>query len=223
LQDPEAYDKEKAEKELQNEGDKGVECTSYQSQTPRRPRGVCQGQGLQGPVKLQMHPQGKYSSFQTQADHSQAMPQMQQASAADAVRQSIKCFENTVIRMLYSNQYHHNFQVNLSIQGKCQECKIWAYFLNTQVKNQCRDRHLCRQCRVIIGESPQILFYIYREGTPTMMPGSPQSQSVRSDRHFPAPSDQCMLPIGALGGNPTQSTDRDRFSGSETSANTAIQ
>ena len=57
-----------------------------------------------------------------------------------------------------------------------------------------------------------------------MMQGSPQSQSVRSDRQFPAPSDQGRLPIGALGGNPTQSTDRDRFSGSETSsANTAIQ
>ncbi len=57
-----------------------------------------------------------------------------------------------------------------------------------------------------------------------MMQGSPQSQSVRSDRQFPAPSDQGRLPIGALGGNPTQSTDRDRFSGSETAtANTAIQ
>jgi hypothetical protein len=57
-----------------------------------------------------------------------------------------------------------------------------------------------------------------------MMQGSPRSQSVRSDRQFPAPSDQGRLPIGALGGNPTQSTDRGRFSGSETSsANTAIQ
>jgi len=75
-----------------------------------------------------------------------------------------------------------------------------------------------------IGESRQIQFFNYREGTPMMMQGSPQSQSVRSDRQFPAPSDQGRLPIGALGGNPTQSTDRDRFSGSETSsANTAIQ
>jgi hypothetical protein len=46
-----------------------------------------------------------------------------------------------------------------------------------------------------------------------MMQGSPQSQSVRSDRQFPAPSDQGRLPIGALEGNPTQSTDRDRFPG----------
>ncbi len=52
------------------------------------------------------------------------------------------------------------------------------------------------------------------------MQGSPQSQSV-SNRQFPAPSDQGRLPIGALGGNPTQSTDRDRFSWSEMSgANT---
>jgi hypothetical protein len=57
-----------------------------------------------------------------------------------------------------------------------------------------------------------------------MMQENPQSQSVPSDRQFPAPSDQGRLPIGALGGNPTQSTDCDRFSGSETStANTAIQ
>jgi hypothetical protein len=35
---------------------------------------------------------------------------------------------------------------------------------------------------------------------------------------------QGKLPIGSLGGNPTQSSDSDRFSGSETSsANTAIQ
>ncbi len=40
-----------------------------------------------------------------------------------------------------------------------------------------------------IGESPQIQFFNYREGTPMMMQGSPQSQSVRSDRQFPAPSD----------------------------------
>ncbi len=33
-----------------------------------------------------------------------------------------------------------------------------------------------------IGESPQIQFFNYREGTPMMMQGSPQSQSVRSDR-----------------------------------------
>ncbi len=57
-----------------------------------------------------------------------------------------------------------------------------------------------------------------------MMQGIPQSQTVRSDRQFPAPSDQGRLSTGALGGYPTQSTDRDRFSGSETStANTAIQ
>jgi hypothetical protein len=57
-----------------------------------------------------------------------------------------------------------------------------------------------------------------------MMQGSPQSQPVRSDRQYPAPSDQGMLPIGAPGGNATQSTDRARFSGSETSsANTALQ
>jgi hypothetical protein len=32
-----------------------------------------------------------------------------------------------------------------------------------------------------IRESPQIQFFIYREGTPMMIQGSPQSQSVRSD------------------------------------------
>ncbi len=75
-----------------------------------------------------------------------------------------------------------------------------------------------------IGESPQIHFFNYREGTPMTMQGSPQCQSVRSDRQHPAPSDQGRLPIGALGGNPTQLTDHDKFSGSETStANTAIQ
>jgi hypothetical protein len=46
-----------------------------------------------------------------------------------------------------------------------------------------------------IGESPQIQFFNYREGTPMMMQGSPQNQSVRSDRQFPAPSDQGRLPI----------------------------
>jgi hypothetical protein len=76
------------------------------------------------------------------------------------------------------------------------------------------------------GDSPQIQFLNYREGTSMKMQGSLQSQSVRTDRQFPALSDQGRLPIGALGGNPTQSTNRDRFSGSETSfkfANTAIQ
>ncbi len=75
-----------------------------------------------------------------------------------------------------------------------------------------------------IGENSQIQFFNYQQGTPMMMQGSPQSQSVLSDRQFPAPSDQGRLPLGALGGNPTQSTDSDRFSGSETSsANTAIK
>ncbi len=41
-----------------------------------------------------------------------------------------------------------------------------------------------------IGESPQIQFFNYREETPMMMQGSSQSQSVRSERQFPAPSDQ---------------------------------
>ena len=46
-----------------------------------------------------------------------------------------------------------------------------------------------------IGEIPQIQFFNYREGTPMMMQGSPRSQSVRSDRQFPAPSDQGRLSI----------------------------
>ncbi len=46
-----------------------------------------------------------------------------------------------------------------------------------------------------IGESPQIQFFHYREGTPMMMQESSQNQPVLSDRHFPAPSDQGRLPI----------------------------
>jgi hypothetical protein len=83
LQGPETYYKEKAQKERHNHGDKVFECTSYQSQTSRRPRGDRQGRGLQGQANhsQQMHSQGQYSSFPTQADYSQAMPQMQQASS----------------------------------------------------------------------------------------------------------------------------------------------
>jgi hypothetical protein len=74
------------------------------------------------------------------------------------------------------------------------------------------------------GENSQIQFFNFRGGmTPLMMQGSPQSQSVRNDRAPPATSDQGMLPIGALGGNPAQSTDLDINSGSMTSsANTII-
>jgi hypothetical protein len=83
LQDPETYYKENAEKERHKQGEKGFERTSYQSQTPTRPRGDRQGKGLQGQAKRsqQMHPQGQYLSFQTQADDSQAMQQLQQASS----------------------------------------------------------------------------------------------------------------------------------------------
>ncbi len=89
LQDPETYYKERRLKKSditkETMGLRNFERTSYQSQTLRRPRGDRQRQGLQGQAELanhsqQMHPQGQYSSFQTQADHSQAMPQMQQAS-----------------------------------------------------------------------------------------------------------------------------------------------
>ncbi len=62
VQDPETYYKEKAEKERHKQGDKGLDSTSYQSQTPRRPRGDRQGQGLQGQANhsQQMHPQGQW-------------------------------------------------------------------------------------------------------------------------------------------------------------------
>ncbi len=80
MQDPEAYHKDKAEKELHNPGDKGFERTSYQSQTPRRPRSDCQGQSSQGQVNQspQLHAQGQY--IHAQADHLQAIPQMKQAT-----------------------------------------------------------------------------------------------------------------------------------------------
>ncbi len=64
--------------------------------------------------------------------------------------------------------------------------------------------------QINIGESPQIQFFNYQEGTPMMMQGSPQSQSVRSDRQFSAPSDNGRLSIGALGGISRQYNSIDR-------------
>ncbi len=50
IKSPEKNVSDTDEKERHNQEDQGVECTSYQQQTPRRPRGDSQGQGLQGQV-----------------------------------------------------------------------------------------------------------------------------------------------------------------------------
>jgi hypothetical protein len=221
LQDPETYYKEKAEKERHNQEDKGFGRTSYQSQRQRRPRGDSQGQGLHGQANhsQQIHPQGQYSSFQTQADYSQAMPQMHQATSP--MNQMFREYSDSfVIQQSMSSQFSSEF-INPGQMSGMQNSGVFSQYPGQQ--------SMQRQAFMLpvqdnIGESPQIQFFNYREGTPMMMQGSHQSQSARSDRQFLAPSDQGRLPIGVFGGNPTQSTDRDRFSCSEiSSANTAIR
>ncbi len=167
----------------------------------------------------QMYPQGQYSSFQSQADYSQAMPQMQQANSP--MNQMFREYSDPyVIQQSMPSQFSREF-INPGQMSGMQNSGVFSQYPGEQSMQR---QAFMSPVLGNIGESPQIQFFNYREGTPMMMKGSPQSQSVRSDRQFPAPSDQGRLPIGALGGNPTQSTDRDRFSGSETSsANTAIQ
>ncbi len=108
-----------------------------------------------------MHPQGQYSSFQTQADYSQAIQQMQQASSP----------MNLMFRE-YSDP--HAIQQSIPPQlssefinpGQMSGMRNSGVFSQYPGQQSMQRQLFMSPVQGNIRESPQIQFFHYREGTP---------------------------------------------------------
>jgi hypothetical protein len=118
----------------------------------------------------QMHSQGQYSNFQTQADYSQAIPQMQQASSP--MNQMFREYSDPyVVQQSMPSQFSSEY-INPGQMSGMQNSGAFSQYPGQQSMQR---QAFMSPVQGNIGEIPQIQFFNYREGTPMMMQGSLQS------------------------------------------------